>query len=107
MTGRRFVVVHTDADETPTHTHVLGSVIYADRAAAEHRAAERTAMAAAHDWTSTYEVHELVPVQPNITDLIEASSLGTPDAVAMRNRTTDAEARRVVARAREIGEERQ
>jgi hypothetical protein len=33
---------------------------------------------------------------------IEASSLGTPDAVAMRERTTPEQARRVMARAKEI-----
>ncbi len=38
-------------------------------------------------------------------DLIEASSLGTPDAVAMRAQVTDEQARRVVERAKEIGGE--
>ncbi len=41
-----------------------------------------------------------------ISRLIEASSLGTPDAVAMRARTTNEQARRVVQRAQELsGEE--
>lgn len=40
---------------------------------------------------------------PTIEWLIERSSLGTPDAVAMRARVSDEEARRVVARAKEIG----
>ncbi len=47
----------------------------------------------------------LWPPPRTVDALIEASSLGTPDAVAMRNRTTDDEARRVVARAHEISEE--
>lgn len=38
-----------------------------------------------------------------ICDLIEASSLGTPDAKAMRDQTPVEVARRVVARARELG----
>ena len=40
----------------------------------------------------------------DIERLIEASSLGTPDAVAMRERTTPEHARRVMARAKEIGQ---
>lgn len=37
--------------------------------------------------------------------LIEASSLGTPDAVTMRERTTPEHARRVMERAKQITEE--
>lgn len=37
-----------------------------------------------------------------IEELIEASSLGTPDAVAMRVRTSPEVARRIVARAKEL-----
>lgn len=38
-------------------------------------------------------------IRPSIEARIEASSLGTPDAVAMRTRTSPEQARRVVARA--------
>jgi hypothetical protein len=38
----------------------------------------------------------------DIERLIEASSLGTPDAVAMRERTSPEHARRIVARSKEI-----
>jgi hypothetical protein len=48
---------------------------------------------------------EMLEAALRINHLIEASSLGTPDAVAMRARTTDEEARRVVARAEELGGE--
>lgn len=45
-----------------------------------------------------------MPDQPTIEDLIEASSLGTPDAVAMRAQASDEDARRCVARARALDE---
>ncbi len=38
-----------------------------------------------------------------VDDLIEASSLGTPEAKAARASVSDDEARRVVARAKELG----
>ncbi len=40
-----------------------------------------------------------------IEDLIEASSLGTPEAKAMRERTPPDVARRVVARSKELARE--
>lgn len=40
-----------------------------------------------------------------IEDLIAASSLGTPDAVAMRERTSPEHARRIVERSEEIAAE--
>ncbi len=48
---------------------------------------------------------EMLEAAQRVHRLIEASSLGTPDAVAMRARTTDEDARRIVARARELGGE--
>lgn len=43
--------------------------------------------------------------EERIEGLIEASSLGTPDAVAMRERTTPEQARRIVERAKKIAAE--
>lgn len=42
----------------------------------------------------------------HVEDLIAASSLGTPDAVAMRNRTSEERAAALVARSKEIEAER-
>lgn len=41
--------------------------------------------------------------RPTIEELIERSSLGTPEAVAMRATVSDEEARRCVERAKELG----
>ncbi len=102
-TGRRFVIVHTDHD-SHHEPMTLGVVIYTSLAEAARRVTERTRTAAEQGWRSRYDVFELCPV--NVArELIEASSFGTPDAVAMRTRTTDEAARRVVERARQLDEE--
>lgn len=44
------------------------------------------------------------PTRNELTELIERSSLGTPGAVAMRARTDDDTATRIVARSKEFGE---
>ncbi len=100
---RRFVIVHTDHD-SHSEPMTLGVVVYTTLAEAAERVAERTRTAREQGWRSRYDVFELCPVDI-ARELIEASSLGGPDAVAMRAQTTDDDARRVVARAHEIGEE--
>jgi len=44
------------------------------------------------------------PTRGELAELIERSSLGTPDAVAMRALTDDDTAVRIVARSKEFGE---
>lgn len=56
------------------------------------------------DYTPTDVDMAAVDWRPSITDLIEASSFGTPEAKVLRESVSDEDARRVVARAKQIGE---
>jgi hypothetical protein len=51
---------------------------------------------------AAWEAEQLAAIA-HINELIEASSLGTPDAKAMRDRTTPEQAAKIIARSKEFG----
>jgi hypothetical protein len=54
----RYVIVHTDEHGL---IETLATVVYTDRAEADHRVAERRRTATGHDWSDRYDVYQLLP----------------------------------------------